>query len=149
MADGTARLLRLGGVVFGVGFGALVDVALFHHVFQWHHLLSGLYPPTDEAALRTNVYYDGVFSLAMLAVLLVGGAIVWLAVNRASASRSTARLAGGVLVGVGLFNVFDGVVDHYVLGIHDVVHGGRALNPHWVGASALLLGAGLLVLARS
>jgi len=53
------------------------------------------------------------------------------------------------LVGAGLFNLFDGIVDHYLLGMHDVVHGTRAFNPHWVGASLLVVGAGILAVTRS
>lgn len=142
------RSLLVGGGLFGVGLGALVDVAVFHHVLQWHHLLSAVRPPSSRAALRWNVYYDGLFSLVVLAVLVVGAALVWRASNRASAPYSTRYLLGSVLVGAGAFNVFDAVVDHYLLHLHDVVHGTRALNPHWLGASLLLLGVGLLVLGR-
>lgn len=142
--DATGVLL--GGGLFGVGLGALVDVALFHHVLQWHHLLSAVRAPTTLRSLRWNVYVDGLFSLGALGVLVLGAAVVWRAANRAVDSCSTRRLLGSVFVGGGAFNVFDGVVDHYLLHLHDVVHGTRALNPHWVGVSLLLLGVGLLVL---
>ncbi|WP_128476827.1 DUF2243 domain-containing protein [Halorussus pelagicus] len=55
---------------------------------------------------------------------------------------------GGLLVGAGLFTVFDGVVDHYVLESHDAVHGTQAFNPHRVGASLLISGVGILVVTR-
>ncbi|RDI71798.1 DUF2243 domain-containing protein [Halopelagius longus] len=143
------RPLLLGGGALGFGLGALFDVLLFHLVLQWHHLLSALYAPTTLSGLRTNVYFDGLFSLGALGVMTVGAAAVWRAVNRAERPHSGTRLVGSVLVGAGLFNVFDGVIDHYVLHIHDVVHGSEALNPHWVGASLLLVGVGILVLTES
>ncbi|WP_227374477.1 DUF2243 domain-containing protein [Haladaptatus halobius] len=138
----------LGGGILGVGFGALLDVIVFHLILQWHHLLSSIYAPSTVAGLRTNVYFDGIFSLAMLGVMSLGGGMIWRALNRSDEAHSTVRLFGSVLVGVGAFNVFDGIVDHYLLHVHDAVHGTRALNPHWVGASFLLLGLGILVLTR-
>lgn len=142
------RTVLLGGGVFGVGFGAVLDVALFHLFLQWHHLLSARIDPTTMDGLRRNLVFDGAFSLAALGVALVGGALVWRGVNGSPDSHPTVRLVGAVLAGVGAFNVFDGVVDHYVLHLHDVVHGSRALNPHWIGASLLVLGVGVLVLTR-
>lgn len=146
MGNRSRRLTLVGGGVFGFGFGAVVDVVVFHLVLQWHHLLSARYSPTTERGLRTNVFFDGVFSLAMLGVMVVGGALVWRAANRSTVTHSSTRLLGSVFVGVGLFNLIDGVVDHYLLGVHDVVHGTQALNPHWMGASLLVVGVGLLVL---
>ena len=140
--------MLVGAGVLGFGLGGLVDVLVFHHVLQWHHLVSSLVPPESLAGLRTNLVYDGLFSLAMVAVMGVGAALVWRALNRSVDPHSPVRAVGALLVGAGAFNVFDGVVDHYVVGIHDVVHGTGAFNPHWVGASLLLLGLGVLVLTR-
>ena len=143
---GRRRSFLLGSATLGFGFGALLDVLVFHLVLQWHHLLSDRIPAGSLVGLRANIYYDGVFSLAMVGVMAVGAALVWRALNRSSESHSAVRAVGGLLVGAGLFNVFDGIVDHYVLNIHDAVHGTQAFNPHWVGASLLILGVGILVL---
>lgn len=143
-----ATAVLYGSAVLGLGLGALVDVLVFHLVLGWHHLLSARIPPATLAGLRRNVYYDGLFSLGALAVAAVGFALVWRGLNRADGPVSPVRPFGGFLVGAGAFNLFDGVVDHYLLHLHDVVHGTRAFNPHWVGASLLLLGLGILVLTR-
>ena len=143
------RSLLVGGTVVGFGFGAVLDVAVFHHVLQTHHLLSNYRDPGTLAGLQWNVFWDGVFSLAMLAVTVVGAAVVWRAVNRAREPLSTTRLVGAVLVGAGLFNLFDGVVDHYVLSLHHVVHGTSHWDPHWVLASVLLLAGGVAILRAS
>lgn len=135
-------------MLVGVGLGAALDVAVFHLVLQWHHLLSATHPPGTLDGLRTNVYYDGLFALCALAVAAVGAAVAWRGLNRATQPHPPIRALGAVLVGAGAFNVFDGVVDHYVLDLHDVVHGSGALNPHWVGASLLLLGVGVLLATR-
>jgi uncharacterized membrane protein len=142
------RRLLLGSGTLGFGFGALLDVVVFHMILQWHHLLSGRIPTGTLDGLQANVYWDGLFSLTMIGIMLVGAGLLWRALNRSSEAHSPVRVVGGLFVGAGLFNVFDGVVDHYVLGLHDVVHGTQAFNPHWVGASLLILGAGILVLTR-
>ena len=143
--DDRDRLL-VGGSVAGFGLGAVVDVHLFHHVLQTHHLLSNYRDPGTLSGLRWNVFWDGVFSLAMVAVAGVGAAVVWRTANLADEPLSTRRLVGSVLVGAGLFNLFDGVVDHYLLGLHHVVHGTTRWDPHWVVGSVLLLAGGLAVL---
>jgi uncharacterized membrane protein len=138
-------LLLFGSGTLGFGLGALLDVVVFHLILQWHHLLSDYFSPATLDGLQTNIYYDGLFSLVMVGVMTVGMGVVWRELNGASESHSALRTFGAILVGAGLFNVF---VDHYVLGIHDVVHGTQAFNPHWVGASLLLLGAGILAASK-
>lgn len=145
-ADRRRRLLLLGGGTIGFGFGAVIDVVLFHLVFQTHHLLSGFYDPHSVDGLRTNIMYDGLFTLFMLGVMIVGLALVWRVVNRADHRLSGRFLLGAIVVGMGVFNVFDGVVDHYVLDLHNVVHETGVWNPHWVVGSTVLLVAGWLIL---
>ena len=144
--DDRRRRLFLGGGTIGFGFGAVIDVLLFHLVFQSHHLLSGIYDPHSMDGFRTNVTIDGLFTLLMTAVTIVGLVIVWRVVNRAAERLSGRYLVGAIVVGMGVFNVFDGVVSHYVLDIHDVAHGTEAWNPHWLVVSVVLLVVGLLLL---
>lgn len=145
-ADDFRRSLLVWGGVLGFGLGALVDVMIFHQVFQTHHLLSSFYDPMTYDGLRTNVMFDGLFSLAMLGIAGVGMAMLWRTANRATRPLPSLVVVGGGLVGAGVFNVYDGIVDHYLLGLHDVVHGTEAYNPHWVVVSLLMLGAGLATL---
>ena len=133
------RPLLLWGGTVGFALGSIVDVVVFHLVFQHHHLLSGYIDPHSTEGLRTNVRYDGLFLTVALVLLVIGGAMVWRTANR----------AGSVLVGAGTFNVLDGIVSHYLLNAHDVVHGTEAWNPHWIVVSLLLLGAGRWLLNRA
>ena len=141
-ADRLRRRLLLAGGITGFGFGAVIDTVLFHLVFQTHHLLSGFYDPYSLDGHRTNVMFDGLFLVATLAVMCVGLGLLWRLVNGTDRRFSTTYLVGSILVGMGVFNVYDGLVDHYVLDLHNVVHGTEAWNPHWVVVSVLMLGLG-------
>lgn len=140
------RGILLWGGSIGFGLGAVVDVLVFHMIFQTHHLLSGIYDPSSYDGFRTNVVVDGVFTLFMLGVTLIGLGMLWRLRNRADERYSTRYLIGAIIVGSGVFNLIDGVVSHYVLGLHSVVHGNEWWNPHWIGVSLALIVIGVAVL---
>lgn len=148
-ATGYRRPLSLWGGTIGFGLGAVVDVVLFHLVVQHHHLLSGYVDPSGYEGVRANVFYDGIFLAAMLGVTAIGAGLLWRTVNGAPVRFSGRYLGGAIVVGAGAFNVVDGVVTHYVLGAHDVVHDTAAWNPHWVVVSVGLLALGIGLLARA
>jgi uncharacterized membrane protein len=148
LEDTPARLSQralLAAGVFGFGFSGLVDVVVLHHVLQWHHLLSGIYPMDTLAGLRTNILADGVFSLGMLVVMSVGAGLLWQAERRSSAPLALRPLAGTALIGLGVFDVFDAVVDHMLLGLHQPLSQGGRYNPHWLVVSLLFVAAGYYV----
>lgn len=148
-ADRYRRSLLGWGGVAGFGAGAVVDVVVFHLVVQHHHLLSGYVDPGTAAGLRTNLFYDGLFLLGMLAVTAAGVVALWRTANGTSVRLSPSYVLGAVVLGAALFNVVDGTVTHYVLDAHDVVHGTVAWNPHWIVVSAVLLVLGGAILRWS
>lgn len=131
--------------VVGFGLSALLDVFVFHHVLQWHHLLSGIYPMDTLGGLRTNILADGVLSLVMLTVLLLGAGLLWRAERRSVTPLALRPLAGTAIVGVGIFDAFDAVVDHALLGLHQPLSRGGRFNPHWLAVSLLLVALGYYV----
>lgn len=145
--------LRLPGVVLGIGLGGFVDGILLHQILQWHHLLSGHgdYPPTTIAGLEANTLADGLFH-AMSWLAVVAG--VWLLWRRTGAIRTAGSgraLVGWMLVGWGLFNLVEGLVNHHLLGLHDVRGGANATawNVGFLALSLVLLVAGWLLARRS
>ncbi len=105
---------RLGYVVVGLGFGALVDGIVLHQVLQWHHLWSARTPDTTVPGLEDNTLADGIFHVAFLLVLLAG-------VLMLSGEQIDLRpLVGLGLVGWGLFHVVDQFVFHLALGAHHI-----------------------------
>ena len=122
----------LGAGVFDFGLSALVDVLRLYHVLQCHHLLSDPYPIDTLGRLRTNIFADDVFSLTMLAVMHTGAGLLWRAERRTRHPLSVRPLAGAALIGLGVFDLFDAVVDHTLLGLHQPLSQGGRYNPHWV-----------------
>ena len=109
------------GVFLGLGVGGFFDGIVLHQLLQWHHMASSAdLPPDDLASLRRNVVYDGLFHVAAYASVLIGLALLWRAARRAHLSWSGKLLGGTVLMGFGLFNLVEGVVDHHLLAIHHV-----------------------------
>lgn len=125
--------LRAPLVVCGVGFGGFFDGIVFHQILQLHHLLSNagndrigldVHPVTTVAGLESNTLWDGLFHAATYLALLVGVSWLWARWRELPPVRPPWRvLFGGLLVGWGLFNVVEGIVNHHILAIHHVIEG--------------------------
>ena len=111
------------GVLVGVGVAAFVDETVFHQLLHWHHFYDR---STPEAGL------------------------VWFAALRRRDDLRTARWVGGLLVGTGAFQLWDGTVQHKLLGLHQIRYRVE-LWPYdlaWNVAGALGLLIGLILLVR-
>ncbi len=135
MDDGlNRRPLIAAGTTLGMGMGGFVDGILFHQILQLHAMLSAKYPrtgvdPTTALVnVEINMFWDGLFHAATWSMTALGIALLWRAVRRRDASLSTGTLAGSLLLGWGLFNLIEGLIDHELLGIHHVVEAGNHLN---------------------
>ena len=137
----TRRSILAAGV-FGFGFSGLIDVLVLHHVLQWHHLLSGIYPMDTLDGLRTNLLADGLFSIAMVGIAGVGAGLLWQSERRTDVPLAVRSVAGAAVVGLGVFDLFDVLVDHVLLGLHQPLMRGGIYNPHWAVVSLLIIGAG-------
>ena len=80
-------------------------------------MISNRIPPTTMEAMRTNMRADGFFHAFVWLVTLAGVLTLWRAAYRREAIPS---LIGYLLLGFGLFNLVEGIVDHYLLGLHYV-----------------------------
>ena len=105
---------RYGGVL-GFALGGFFDGILLHQILQWHHLLS-LAPGVDS--LRGQVLWDGYFHALMYVIAAVGLWGLWRAHRRGDFDGSA--LFGALLVGFGLWHMIDGVLSHWLLGIHRI-----------------------------
>jgi len=118
---GAARSGVIPGLLLGVGLGGLVDGIVLHQILQWHHMLTAVdeYPSGTVRGLEVNTLWDGVFHVFAFVFTVAGVLILWRAPAR-PARQLWSDLVGPMLIGWGLFNVVEGVVDHFLLGIHHV-----------------------------
>ncbi|WP_127481140.1 DUF2243 domain-containing protein [Nocardioides pantholopis] len=113
---------RLPGLLYGVGFGGFVDGIVLHQILQWHHMVSDVEgrSPTTLAGLEANTLADGLFHVATW-VFLLAASLVTLSQWRAGRLAPTWSFhVGGMLLGWGLFNLAEGLVNHQLLGVHHV-----------------------------
>lgn len=130
------------GALIGVAVMAAVDEIVFHQVLGWHHFY-------DRSTPAIGLLSDGLLHAAEL-VMLVAGIFLMadLGRRRALASRSA---WGGFCLGAGAFQIFDGIVDHKVLGVHQIRYGVDLLpyDLAWNLAGGLLLTLGVVMVRRA
>lgn len=115
------RAFPLGaGILFGLGLGGFFDGIVLHQILQWHHMVSSWYPIDSIPNLELNTRWDGIFHSATYVFVVLGLFILWRAAHRGHLSWSNKLLAGSLLLGWGLFNTVEGVIDHQILGVHHV-----------------------------
>lgn len=121
MDDRTAEFPVAAGIWFGLGLGGFFDGIVFHQILQWHHMLTSAgYPPDSVANLKINTLWDGIFHASTYVFVAIGLALLWRAGHRRHLWWSGKLLIGSLLMGFGLFNVVEGVVNHHLLGLHHV-----------------------------
>jgi uncharacterized membrane protein len=115
------------GLLLGAGLGGFLDGILLHQLLQWHNMLSSVVPATDLVTMKLNMLWDGVFHALTWLVTVAGVCRLWAVARRPDALLSTPALAGGLLIGWGLFNSVEGLIDHHLFGIHHVHPGEHQL----------------------
>ena len=133
-----ARTARRTGGVIGVGLVGALDEIVFHQLLQWHHFYVHAEP-------FWRIFSDGAFHAFTTAMLAFGVALLWWHRGRFASLVGGRPFWSGVLVGAGAFQLFDGVVDHKILGIHPVRVGADPMWPYdlaWLAGGAILLLAG-------
>jgi uncharacterized membrane protein len=133
------------GILFGLGLGGFFDGILLHQVLQWHHMLTSAgYPPDSVHNLKVNTLWDGFFHLSTYIFVVLGLFILWRAARRTHVRWSGKLLAGTMLMGFGLFNLAEGIIDHQILGIHHVNE--TVLPDQWIYWDIGFLAWGALML---
>jgi uncharacterized membrane protein len=108
------------GILLGTGLGGFVDGILLHQILQWHNMLSSVRQPTNLVDMKYNMVWDGLFHAFTWITVCLGLARLWIAGKRSDVAWSTRTLVGSLVMGWGLFNFIEGIIDHQVLGIHHV-----------------------------
>jgi len=138
----TARAGRtlVAGVLLGLGTVAFIDETVFHQLLHWHHFYDR---STTEAGLVSDGLFHAFSWFATVASLFL---VADLRRERAFWPRP---FVAGWLTGAGFFQLYDGLVQHKVFGLHQIRYG-VDLVPYdvvWNVVAAGMLVAGLALIA--
>jgi uncharacterized membrane protein len=113
-------------MAFGIALAGFWDGIILHSILQWHHMVSSKVAPTDMHGMQINMVADGLFDLFCWIVTIAGIVLLFREARR-QPLMSGKRYFGWILIGGGIFNFVEGVIDHEILGIHHVHPG-----PNWL-----------------
>lgn len=129
--------------MLGVASMAAVDEIVFHQLLGWHHFF-------DRSTPAIGLLSDGLLHTAELLLLVAG--FVLLSDLRRQRALAVGHFWAAVILGAGGFQLFDGLIDHKVLRVHQVRYDVDLLpyDLAWngFGVVLLLVGAALMVRAR-
>ena len=121
MSADSRRFPASAGILLGLGLGGFFDGIVLHQILQWHHMATSAgYPANSVRNLELNTLFDGLFHAVTYAFVVLGLILLWRAARRSPHAWSSKLLAGTILIGFGLFNVVEGIVNHHILGLHHV-----------------------------
>ena len=130
------------GVLFGIGLIAFIDETVFHQLLHWHHFY-------DKSTLEVGLVSDGLFhALGFFAT--VAGLFLLADLRRRDALRWP-RWWGGLLIGAGGFQLYDGLVQHKLMGLHQIRYH-VDLTPYdlaWNVGAAIMIIVGVLLTVRT
>lgn len=132
-------------LALGFGLAGVLEVALIHQTFQWHHFVL-------EGDASAQVRSDGILLAGLWAITLAATLSLWRLARFGTAPFDDRRILwGGLLAGAGAFNVLDVLIDHVLLDLHRLFAGDTSWLPDvaWLAGSALVLLAGLALLVRA
>jgi uncharacterized membrane protein len=109
------------GILFGVGMGGFFDGIMLHQILQWHHMMTSAgYPADSIENIKLNTFFDGLFHASTYVFVALGLLMLWRTAHKAHLWWAGRLLAGTMLIGFGLFNLVEGIIDHHILGLHHV-----------------------------
>jgi uncharacterized membrane protein len=149
---GHAATVAAGVVLIGVGMGGFVDGIVFHQLLQWHELISNRLPPTTLQAKSINMFWDGLFHVLCWVATAGGIVMLYRQLQRADVLAPNALLIGGPLFGWGMFNIVDGIFNHFLFRFHNLREAAAnpmAWNVGYLVGGALLAIIGALLMAKA
>ncbi|UGY95037.1 DUF2243 domain-containing protein [Streptomyces gobiensis] len=128
--------------LIGVAVMAAVDEIVFHQILAWHHFY-------DRSTPTVGLLSDGLLHTGEL-LALVAGFVLYADLRRRQALAPDHALAG-LFLGLGGFQLFDGIVDHKLLRVHQVRYG-VDVTPYdlaWNATGLVLLAIGGVLAVRA
>lgn len=126
------------GILFGFGVIAFIDEVVFHQLLHWHHFY-------DKSTSNIGLVSDGLFhAFSFFATI---GSSFMLADLRRRDAFWLRRWIGGVLLGSGSFQLYDGIIQHKLMRLHQIRYNVDIAPYDWVWnlAALALLIAGIVI----
>ncbi len=146
-ANGRGSAIRvrgsvLCGALLGISVMAAVDEIVFHQILGWHHFF-------DRSTPAIGLLSDGLLHTAELLLMVAG--FVLLADLRRQHALAVGHFWAAIFLGAGGFQLFDGLIDHKVLRLHQIRYGVDILpyDLAWNGAAVALLIVGSILMVRA
>jgi uncharacterized membrane protein len=131
----------LSGVLLGVGVAGFVDETVFHQLLHWHHFYDKSTPAVG--LVSDGLFHAGSWFCTVAALFLVAD------LRRRGAFRLLPWW-GGLLVGAGAFQLYDGTIQHKLLGLHQIRYH-VDLTPYdwtWNAIAVVMIVIGAVLLLR-
>ena len=130
------------GALFGIAVAGFVDETVFHQLLHWHHFYDRSTPEiglVSDGLFHAFSFFAAVAGLFLLAELRRRRDLVW------------PRWLGAVLVGAGAFQLYDGTVQHKLMGLHQIRYEVDLLpyDVAWIVIAVALIAVGVVLLART
>jgi uncharacterized membrane protein len=106
------KTTAVGSFLFGIGMIGMLDGILFHQILQWHSVNMH----TDRVH---QIMSDGFFHLFVTTIIFISGILLW----KGNSHDHPSVFWGCFLMGAGLFNLVEGIVNHHLLQLHHVKPG--------------------------
>jgi uncharacterized membrane protein len=134
-----ARRSLWSGALCGVGVAAFVDETVFHQLLHWHHFY-------DRSTSAAGLVSDGLFHAVGFTAIVVGLFVLADALRRDEFLPR--RWWATLLVGAGVFQLYDGLVQHKLMKLHQIRYHVHLLpyDVTWDAIAVVLVIGGLLLL---
>ena len=126
----------------GIGLMSTIDEIVFHQILAWHHFY-------DRSTPKIGLMSDGFLHAAELLAMIAGVFMIMNLIREKALNKPYSW--AGFFLGLGGFQLFDGIIDHKVLRLHQIRYVENLLpyDLAWNGFALLLLLIGFVLLKRA
>lgn len=126
----------------GIGMMAAIDEIIFHQILAWHHFF-------DWGTPAFSLLSDGLLHSGELIFFVLG--FFMFADLRSRKRLDFTTASAGFILGLGAFQLFDGIVDHKLLRLHQIryVDNLWLYDLVWNAFGVLFIVAGILLYRRA
>lgn len=111
------------GFLFGLGLVSFIDEVIFHQLLRWHHFY-------DQSTTDIGLISDGLFHAFSWFATIAG--LFLLADIRRRNEFWFSMWIGGELVGAGGFRLYDGIIQHKLMRLHQIRYVDNLIIYDWI-----------------